>query len=340
MSFTLMRINRNRDDSQRCWLLGHPATDVRTATPTGNERRSVQRLQNLQNGTGWKEKTCNDQGNQHVEFEGSGTREFATVLDAWRYKNSLCGPEAAQPHPWEGDVVLRMPTGAYTFEEVLMPGAVLQLAPIIGGGKSLTMTYTVKAPHVEPLRTGRRSRLTVSTPIDWVNSMTFWGQGPDSPGAVAAGVTSDLRSVGVNAFPSAAVELPVGTRVLIQVYDSVAETALDVTFEVVAPGGAASGGRIAVEYPLTRHLDVMAAAFDSFPHVSAEVTTADDRPCLLLKWITPAAGSLNQVVIGLGLFDEDGVPFYGGSNSADTEPANYDAPVTLDGEPVWLDVAD
>jgi hypothetical protein len=173
---SLIRINRDHDDSRRAWLVGHPAMDVRSWTHLQGERRTVSRLQQQDSGTEWANKKFADKKNQSVEQTGSGVRQFSSELEAFRFKNSLSAQsEADQPHPWAGDVVVRLNTGADTFEEVMLPDAVLALDPILGGGASLQLGYNIKAGYVQSHRAGQIKQLTAQHASGTAATMYFFG---------------------------------------------------------------------------------------------------------------------------------------------------------------------
>ncbi|MES2596075.1 MAG: hypothetical protein V4662_12100 [Verrucomicrobiota bacterium] len=286
---TLLRINRDNDDSRRCWLIGHPTKDVRVATPTGKERRSVQRQQNITPGTGWKEKKFEDGSNAHVEWSGEGTRDFGSILEAFRFKNSLSAPSAGdQPHPWSGDCVLRMPTGDDTFEEVKIPGALLSLDPIMGGGQSLNLSYNIKGPRVEFLRSGERCSMTV--PVPSLGALKFYGRvdGADP-------FTDGVESLGW----SGSLEVPaIGWIFNVQRTNSGIGPAT-VSFEVVTPSGSASGGRTPIDYPVHSNLAQVATALELHLNVTADVVTTDGpRDYILITYAgTPGPGGVHDSTI-------------------------------------------
>lgn len=272
----MLRINRDGDDSRRCWLIGHPAGSVREATPAEGERRTVARLQVTNTGAGWTEKTFDDNGNAHVEVSAKGTRNFGSALNAWRWKNSLSRKDPQQqPHPWKGDVVMRFETGADTFEEELIPDAVISLSPVLGGGQSLALEYNVKGGHVEPLRVGKRCSMTV--PVQSVAHIQFFGEN-------SAPVTDGTVSV---AWDMGASTPPVGTYFVFDFGDPIGESN-SLTVRVVNSSDPHVGTEWVdgyhLEYPIHARLAELTTWLNTKGLISASLVTTGARDYILMAF--------------------------------------------------------
>lgn len=326
---TLIRINRDHDDSRRAWLVGHPCMTTREWTHLEGERRIVSRLQQTDTGVEWANKKHGDKKNQGVEQTGSGTRNFGSELEAFRFKNSFSylNPED-QPHPWAGDVVVRMLTGADTFEEVMLPNAVLALDPILGGGQSLQLGYNVKAGYVQDHRAGEVKYLTAQGASGVVATMNFFGDKVD--GELSDSVTPDTDT------EAAGWTIPTGYYLEFVTYS---ETDLDVDtirFRV----GAAAGGFTQLAYPLD--LTELATHLDALISVAAEVVTVGGRACLLitgdpthLLGTEGLAGSRIRCRIALSSSFTTGLKYDGSTYGNAVQPKR----LTVGGKPLLVDVA-
>jgi hypothetical protein len=282
------RVNRQNDDSLRCWLVGHPAKDDRTCTMATNLRNAVVRNQQADSGASWAEKQFSDKGNQHVEVSATGTRNFGSAIEAWRWKNLLKGVEILQPHPWAGDVVERHELEGGGFEEVKYPNAVIALEPILGHGASMALGYTIKAGHCEPLRVGQRCSMTV--PVMANATLKIYGTN--------AGGTFTNGDEGVGmAWALGTDELQTGDR--FTVYwkpDSLSQTLREFRINT-----ATGGGWTVINDPLTSNLAALATALDAEPDLTAAVVTpATGRPYVLVSFVgTVGVDGPGGTVVGL-----------------------------------------
>jgi hypothetical protein len=326
---SLIRINRDRDDSRRAWLVGHPAMDVRTWTHLQGERRTVSRLQQQDSGVEWKNKSFADKKNQSVEQSGSGVRNFASELAAFRFKNSLSAQAPDdQPHPWAGDVVVRLTTGGDTFEEVMLPEAVVALDPILGGGASLQLGYNIKAGYVQSHRAGQIKQLTAQAASGLPATMYFFGDkvGGELTDTVAA--TTDIVSSGWT--------IPSGYYIQFDLYPYAAATPVSYKYTV----GVSALLHTQLTYPLS--LAQLAATIGTGDYISAELTTRQGRQCVKFS-ITDAAAPFVDGLAGSRLQ----VRIRGSSSL--TTLLKYDAStygnavqeqrLTIGGKPLLVDVA-
>lgn len=267
---SLIRINRDRDDSRRAWIIGHPCMTTREWTHLEGERRIVSRLQQTDPGAEWANKKFADKGNQSVELTASGTRNFGSELAAFRFKNSFSylNPED-QPHPWAGDVVVRMLTGTDTFEEVMLPNAVLALDPILGGGQSLPLGYNIKAGYVQSHRAGQMKQLTADAASGLAAIMDFFGD------KIGGGVTDSVTpttDIGASGWT-----IPTGYYMQFDVYADNAATPISYKYRI----GASALTHTQLAFPLD--LAELAASIGTGDYISTELVTVGGRQAVRFR---------------------------------------------------------
>lgn len=304
-----LRINRQNDDSRRCWLVGNPAVPDREWTmATGISRQPV-RQQQVDAGADWNEKQLDDKKNQHIEFAATTTRNFGSAKACWTWKNLLCGVAALQPFPWKGDVIERHENADGTFEEIKWPNALVALNPVTGHGASQTLSYSFKAGHCEPLRSGRRCLMTV--PVMAKAQLKIYGTnagGTFTDGDESAGAPWSLGTD----------ELEAGDRIVMFWQPDVLASQILREFRIgVSPGG----GYTALAHPLISNLAALATALDAETDLTAAlVTPATGRPYVLVKYVA-ASGIDGPEGTILGLYCQNGPTGLGTVYSAQNDGA-------------------
>lgn len=286
-----LRINRDNDDSRRCWLVGNPAVPDREWTmATGISRQPV-RQQQVDSGADWPEKLLEDRKNQHIEFTATTTRNFGSVKAAWSWKNLVCGVAALQPFPWKGDVIERHENTDGSFEEIKWPNALVSMNPINGHGASQSLSYSFKAGHCEPFRSGRRSVMTV--PVMARAQLKIYGTN-------AGGTFTDGDEGAGIAWALGTDELQVGDQFTV-FWQPDSSTQEILNFRV---GTSSGSGYVALSYPLS--LAALASVLDAQSDLTAAVVTpATGRPYILVSYVG-AAGSGGPAGTVLGLYAQDG----------------------------------
>ena len=288
-----LRINRDNDDSRRCWLVGNPAVPDREWTmATGISRQPV-RQQQVDGGADWPEKLLEDRKNQHIEFTATTTRNFGSAKAAWSWKNLVCGVAALQPFPWKGDVIERHENSDGSFEEIKWPNALVSMNPITGHGASQALNYSFKAGHCEPFRSGRRSVMTV--PVMAKAQLKIYGTN--------AGGTFTNGDEGLGmAWALGTDELQIGDRFIVYFQpDSGSQTLL--AFRI---GTSTGEGYTVIDHPLIDNLAALASSLNAQADLNASlVTPATGRPYVLVDYVG-AAGSGGPAGTIVGLYAQDG----------------------------------
>lgn len=288
-----LRINRDTDDSRRCWLVGNPAVPDREWTMASGISRQPVRQQQVDSGAGWNEKQRADKGNQHIEFTATTTRNFGSAKAAWNWKNLLCGVKALQPFPWQGDVIERHENTDGTFDEIKWPNALVAVNPVTGHGASQALNFAFKAGHCEPFRTGQRCVMTV--PVMSNARLKIYATN-------AGGTFTDGDESAGMAWALGTDELQVGDRFVVYWKpDSLSQTTKE--FRIgVTPGG----GYTVIDHPLIDHLADLVTALDAEADLSASlVTPVTGRPYVLVTFVgTIGVDGVGGTVVGL--YAQDG----------------------------------
>ncbi len=294
-----MRIRLEASGRLPFWIIGDPAAperDVTDGVPSYsqaiNESIQISRNQQTVPGTEWEAKRFRDRGNQSVTIEATGHRIFTSYTERQEYIESLCPLDPDDElHRWQGDIWVRVNETGGVFRDSLLPDAVIALTGTkIEGATGLYLTYRIQAGGFDfsALREGVEGIGLLAT-AQTGDLMVVSLFGTTTGGAFSDAETVDTAGTITN-------PLPVGHRLQILAYDNVLPEIIVRDFQVVAPGGAATyPGHLAVEYPITDHLDVIAAAFASEEHMTASLVTDDGaRDYVRLAWVTPAAGDITE----------------------------------------------
>lgn len=142
------------DDNIQHWIVGRPGDDVRTHTPASSEDRTFLRSLQAVNGAGWRNRKLHDRLNQGLDITVSTSICFPSLIEAFRFRSEMArADDADKPHPMKGDIVIRCQEGTSFFEELLSDALIL-VAGIVPTGRTLAITYAIKATSSEYYREG------------------------------------------------------------------------------------------------------------------------------------------------------------------------------------------
>lgn len=297
-----MRIRIESEDTLPHWLIGDPARPERDVedglhadSQTLRQAPQITRNQQAMTGAEWEARRFFDRGNKGVAWEFENRRCFSSEIELMDFIQTLAPVEDAdQLHVWAGDVWLRSVADASdgTFKEYKLPDAVVSLVGTQQEGKvGLRLTYRIQAGGYE-LGSEREGIERVSLAATGISS--------DSCQLVLFGTTSggafdEAETIFTGSAPAT---VPAGTILNIVIGDNLG-TPVTKTFQVVAPGGSATGGRIKVETPFINNLASIAAAFANDTSVRAFADELDGRKRLYLGWKADPIGAPAEVVISL-----------------------------------------
>lgn len=301
------------DLNQRYWLAGNPVKSNTDHSGVEDETRAITRQRQVDTGPGWPYALPADRQNESLQLAFRSTRLFASGVEAWRWRNAFSHIDAAQwPHPIEGDVIMRycLPDG--THEDVRLHDCLLSKPQMSPEGLSLLLSYTLIGGRISPLAQGMVSSLPVAlVSLGYSDSvqLALYGTG--------AGGAFDNATSSTGTMPTGS--LAVGQRLYIGGSDDGAAVPepFAKTFEVVTPGGSASGGRIAIDYPVEANLATIVAAFAGVPNVRCEIQNDGTRDYVYLGWTEAPEGAAGDVFISAGVLTSGGVAVYEGTSRAD-----------------------
>ncbi len=283
-----MRLRLFSADPERSpfWLIGDPALPERAATADQHALSEIltgtfqlTRTQQTVPGAEWDTVLNFDRGNQRLTFDASAHLEFINEVARLDYLAALGSIDPdAQTHDWFGDVWLRIPVNLSTgtFKDYLLPDATVQLVGNqLIGAVSLQLTYRVSAGGFSTLSSTGTERVSLSALQTETRACVLRIYGTGTGGDFADGT----RTIGAD--PSGDIT---GTFT-VQGIDNLSTDELSKTFQVVSPGGSASGGNIAVSYPVANLLAAIAAAYSAETLIEATVISpAGERPYVELVW--------------------------------------------------------
>jgi len=279
------------------WLIGDPARNERDPVggqysdgQTNQESIQITRNQQVVGGAEWESQVTFDRGNGSVRFEAQVRKAF---VDEWQLIDFLAQlaaeEEADELHGWSGDVWLRSSKHDGSFREWLLPDAAVSLMGTKREGAiGLMLTYRITAPGFSPdlSREGTEGVVLVAEGVvgntcELVLYGTTSGGAWDSASSVFSG--------------TAPASLTAGTILDIEIGDNSAGNVVTKTFQIVTPGGSASGGRIALETPVIDHWQTVVDAFAGIDTVNAIATTKGGRKLLFLGYTDAATGAATEV---------------------------------------------
>lgn len=289
-----MRIRLEASDRLPFWIIGDPAHNERTeGSEALGESLQISRNQQTITGAEWEAKTFYDRGNQSVTVEATARREFADEWERHQFLETLAPTDLDEElHRWEGVVWLRFPKADGTFNESLMPDAILSLSgKQLDGAVGVRLTYRIQAPgfDIASAQAGVEKVFLVAdgTPSDTCQMLLFLttsGGDFDTAGTVFSGV--------------APASLTVGATISLTMGDNFGVVTAR-TFEVVAPAGAASGGRIAIETPVVDNLDVIATALSGITGINVNTGVMSGRNFVYLGWSAAPISDPTEVIISI-----------------------------------------
>lgn len=182
-------VTRLPDENLRVWLAGRPGLDLASQNPgAGNERRELQRQQQEVSGADWEAVGYIDRGNGRIQFSFETSLLFGSAIERWRWMNRFGRSNPAEwPHPIQGNLVMRFPTGADTYEEEVVTGviageqvgALMQRPTMQPDGQTVRLNYVVRGSYCEAYRTGEMWRVKSSsiTPAEITTADLLVGDG-------------------------------------------------------------------------------------------------------------------------------------------------------------------
>lgn len=290
-----MRLRLHAPDRLPFWIVGDPTHNERTEGSSALEMKAqISRDQSPVGGAAWDVKKFIDRGNGSVSYDLTARREFATEIERQDFIASLRPViEADSLHGWSGDAYLRLTVpGSSTdeFKEWHLPGAVLALTGnTIHGACGLLLNYRLTAGgfNLAGTTTGtEKVYLTANGTRTGTCQMLLY--------LTTSGGPFDTAATIFTGTPPAS--LTVGDTLTIAIGDNFG-TVTSKTFQVVAPGGSATGGNIAIETPVVDHLSVIATAFSGLANVTASAEILDGRKCVFLAWTAEPIDDPSEVII-------------------------------------------
>jgi hypothetical protein len=211
-----------------------------------------------------------------VTVEATARREFADEWERHQFLETLAPTDLDEElHRWQGDVWLRFPNADGTFNESLMPDAILSLTgKQLDGAVGVRLTYRIQAPgfDISAAQAGVEKVYLVADGIVVGPPMI------DFFGTEVGGVAMDPDDAGSlwdSAYESSAIWL-VWISAQVIVGGSAVTYNRKLSF-----GGSASGYTLVGAAPVKDHLAAIGAALDA-SWFSYEVLTVTGRSCLRL----------------------------------------------------------
>jgi hypothetical protein len=273
-----MRIRLETTDRLPFWLIGDPTLNERTeGSRSLNESVQITRNQQTVSGAEWEAKTFIDRGNQSIMVEVSGRREFATEWERWQFLESLAPTDPDDElHRWYGDIWLRFPNADETFNECLLPDAIISLTgKQLQGEVGLMLNYRIQAAGFD-VAAEQSGMEMVSLVADGISSdtcqMVIYA-------TTTGGAWDTATTVDAGTAPST---LAAGNTLTITVGDDDGVITTK-AFKAVAPGGS-TPGFIAIETPVVSNLSVIADAFAGIANITAVAGTFGGRAGVYIGW--------------------------------------------------------
>lgn len=285
------RLRLETTDRLPFWIVGDPAKNERTElSQTLGAQMQITRNTQLVSGAEWDVVQAYDRKNNKVVFTAEANRKFASAEARMAFLQTLA-PVAADEalHLWEGTVWLRMSKPDASFIEWPVPSAVITLAGTrLDGAVGLMITYQIVAGGISSAtRTGYEGIFLQASGIPGdVCELILYG-------TTSGGSFDNADSVFSGSPPAT---LTAGTTLELEIGDNNSGLT-NLTFEVVAPGGSASGGNIAIETPFIDNLDVISAYLQNYANVRSFSGVISGRKFLYLGWSAAPITTAAEVVI-------------------------------------------
>lgn len=293
-----MRVLLIASDRVPFWLIGDPTRNERDVvdgrysdSQTLDETLQVTRNQQTVTGPEWQAQAVFDRGNGGVRYEFRNHKIFPTEEALMDYLTELAAVrEDDELHRWQGDIWLRTVGQDGAYSDRLLPDAAVTLAGTRrDGAVGLHLTYRITAPGFDPAesRMGTEGVFLLAEGIlGGVCELVVYG-------TTSGGAWDSATSVFAGTAPAA---LTADTILDLEIGDNNGVVTTK-SFQVVAPGGTASGGRIALETPVINNWQTVVDALEGIANIQAYATTKGSRKVLLLGWTAPPISGASDVFI-------------------------------------------